>query len=381
MKSGCVLTGYYGMNNFGDDIFCQVAAWGVNKYWGKQARFLVDNLPIFPDFIDYHHPLGFKIKGHASIFQYYESLFSSMIVYSGGSIFHSQPKTFYSAAYFQYFLSQFGKNLGAIGISVGPFKSQKDYRWIKKFLSRFSFIATRDQQSYEILMDMNLSNKLIQAFDLAVLYPKIIDCGVSIKQFKKRKIVGVNLCHYERYIKGNLESEKFREEKLFQTIKLLLERNDNVQVRFFVLNSNPFNGDNAITKNFIERLNIYKQRIQIIEYKNDPITVYKELINCDLMLGVRLHAAIMAYSAGTPFILIEYHPKCTNFLDDIAYPQQYRVGNHILDPLILYDRIEKILSQDRLNFFAGLFPLEKAQNIALNNFTEAPWFKEAVIEL
>jgi polysaccharide pyruvyl transferase WcaK-like protein len=41
-----------------------------------------------------------------------------------------------------------------------------------------------------------------------------------------------------------------------------------------------------------------------------------------LFFSERLHGAIMAYLYKVPFCLLEYHPKCTAFLQEIDYSIQ-----------------------------------------------------------
>ena len=38
-----------------------------------------------------------------------------------------------------------------------------------------------------------------------------------------------------------------------------------------------------------------------------------------------MHASIFSYLQNIPFFLIEYHRKCTDFLDTINYPNEQRI--------------------------------------------------------
>lgn len=50
-----------------------------------------------------------------------------------------------------------------------------------------------------------------------------------------------------------------------------------------------------------------------------------ELSKCNFILGTRLHAGIIAYALNIPFMLVEYHPKCTEFLNTINHKYRYRI--------------------------------------------------------
>ena len=376
MKNEVVLTGYYGQKNFGDDIFCQVATWGVNNFWRKKVRFYVTGLPGFPATFQYYQPKKFFIKGQALLYQYITSLLSDLIIYSGGSIFHSKPKPFYSINLFNYFLSNFGKKIGAIGISTGPFKSEEDYIWVRNYLSRFSYITSRDQNTFRTLKEMNLPGKVSNAFDLAVLYPKLFPLKQNFKIDGSKKIIGVSVCHYERFTGKNLEVEKKREENLLSVLKILLLNRDDIQLKFFVINGNERVGDEEITNYFVNQLKNLCDSIEIIKYKNDPELIVNEILKCDLIIGVRLHSCIMAYVSKVPFLLVEYHPKCTYFLDDINFPKEIRIGDKIFNITDTYRIISEVLDQDREKFFSQLLLLEDAQKQALLSFIDAPWVKD-----
>lgn len=45
----------------------------------------------------------------------------------------------------------------------------------------------------------------------------------------------------------------------------------------------------------------------------------------DLMIGMRLHANVMAYNVETPFVAVDYHPKIKGFLEHVGLPDQYLV--------------------------------------------------------
>lgn len=373
MKSKVVFTGYYGQHNFGDDIFCQVATWGANKYWKRQARFFVTETPVFPDYFDYFKPSTFKTKGHALLYQYIESIMNRTIVYSGGSIFHSKPSKSYSINNFIYLMSNLGKQLGAIGVSVGPFQSDEDFQWVKRFLSRFSYISVRDRNSFELIKDIRLSGEVVQGFDLAVLYPLIFNFQQTKSANDLSKIIGVSLCHYESYIRGDENMEKQREEAILNYLSDIAIKRKDIIFRFFVLNNHPLVGDQEITNDFVRHLRNYSERIEVINYSYNPKVVVDKMRECKFIIGVRLHSAIMAYTMGIPFLLIEYHPKCTNFLDDINYPKKYRLGSAAVDRFIFSDYIDFFLNQNKSIILEELLPIHMAQELAIKNFIKAPW--------
>lgn len=376
MKKSVLLSGYYGFRNFGDDIFCQVAAWGANKFWQRQARFMVPELPVFPAELNIHKPGPIRSKLAARGYEYFESVCTNLKVYSGGSIFSRKPDRFYELRNLDRFLSMFGKELGAIGVSIGPFASQSDYCWIESFLTKFSFLSTRDKNSYDLLENMHLPGKIVRGFDLAVLYPFLFDQVDKKTANRNHKRIVISVCHYERYVGKDTRVEKEREEQFLQALELLLSKRSDVNLKFISLNGSPKYGDHEITLSFIQHLHKYGDRIELQEYEKDTRDIFNSISDCDLLVGIRLHSGIMAYTAGVPFILCEYHPKCTAFLDDINYPISHRCGNPNIEPDLLVNSINKILDQDQASFYRDIVPLKNTQEQAMRNFTEAPWLRD-----
>jgi polysaccharide pyruvyl transferase WcaK-like protein len=374
-KSQVALTGYYGQRNFGDDIFCVVASWGIKKFWNKEIVFLTNEMPVLPKEIQFSFIPPKHIKGFSLLHNVITSMMSDYIIYAGGSIFHTKPKSILYLNYWHYGLAQFSHKFGAIGISTGPFKSMADYEWVKKFLGKFEFISVRDYQSFNTLESMKLPGKIVQAFDMAVLSPIIDQEVVTERKIKRNIVLGISICHYERFINGDLLKEAKRENNLFQTIELILRDHKDVEIRIFSLNNHPINGDKLLAIELKQHLSNFQDRIEIICHENDPLATWRQIKECDMMIGIRLHSCILAYAAKIPFIMVEYHQKCSDFLDYINFPKQYRLFDECIEPTDLSHNVHEILDMGSEKFYEAILPLAQAQNLALKSFTEAPWVK------
>jgi polysaccharide pyruvyl transferase WcaK-like protein len=321
-----LFSGYYGELNTGDDAFCCVASWGAKKYWHtKEIGFFshliptgIDGRPIF--------------TSNKSLFPGYRSIESTVkttlswpnVVFAGGSVFHDDLNIY------RKYLQQMGRRkrlrVGAIGVSLGPFKSIKAFKENEEFLKSFSFLALRDKKSFEIAAEMNLPYKPILAFDLAALMPEICPVPVKSEEILNDKVLGVSVCHYERYHNGDIENEKRREK---QALRLIIEARKQLafRVRLFVFNGNSTNGDAELTREFAGELAKNNINVEIIPYSLDTYATWLKIAECDAVLAIRLHAGIFSCFANVPFMMIEYHRKCGDFLDDIGYPDKYRIGD------------------------------------------------------
>jgi len=60
------------------------------------------------------------------------------------------------------------------------------------------------------------------------------------------------------------------------------------------------------------------------------------IAQCWIMISQRLHAGILAAATGIPGIMLEYQPKCRDFMESIAQPQ-WSVRTDQLDAAQLVD--------------------------------------------
>lgn len=323
--------GYYGFKNIGDDIFCITADWLCKEMLNdKKAIVIGENLPNLSSNIK-----KFNIKNYwlRKAFEFFLIFNSDYIIFFGGSLFH-RIGGIRDIKFILEKLPIFYRKLIAIGISIGPFKSQDDYESIKNFLSKFNNILVRDISSIEIIKDMKVNVKYSFSFDLAILINKVFptlklnsDNNLSLNKREKIKI-GVSLCHYERYVGGNLNEEEMREKAVFAFIDSIIKKykNNIDEIVFFEFNGSRDKGDFEITQHFYNKI---KNNInsRIVNYTKDTEKFINELNACDFVIGMRLHSGILAYALNIPFMLVEYHKKCTEFLNTINHNFRFDIEN------------------------------------------------------
>lgn len=364
-----IYSGYYGGLNSGDDAFCEVAAWGAAKYWGATDHlFFTRSLPAISTAANYYSP-------HAGYFSFTRGVFdvlkSDIFVSAGGSTFHSRiapnDLRFYAK------LKKAGRlsgKVGAIGISLGPYADSQSENDIRAYLERLDFLALRDQKSLEIAESYNLPYRPVRAFDLAALLPSIFPAiSENGKQahLEGKKIVGVAACNYERYIGGSLEKEKMRNDFVFEVLDFL-RSSENIHFRFFVFNGSESMGDRQLTDELIRGLSDGGAfSYEIVPYLGDVRSTFMKVSECDLIFSTRLHASVFACYGGVPFFLMEYHRKCSDFLDDVGHGIEFRVGDGEVSAISAGEAMLKVL-------FDGAYRTPKflADTVAraLLNFTE-----------
>lgn len=316
--------GYYGFQNTGDDAFLEVCAWATKKYLGSESPlFLGSGLPELKS--TYKELSSPKFKGHNRVLASKELMKSNYFISAGGSTFSTHKRG--SLKEMALFSQRFNKQLkiGAIGVSIGPFSSVANEREVVNYLKKMDFLAVRDQRSFDYVSTLDLPYNPINAFDLAALLPSVYkEYSWNKDPIKSKKIIGISVCNYESYIGGDLKKESKRNEYLLELIKSLPDSPD-VVYRFFYFNGNRKFGDKKITDEFISRLE--GKNIEVIDYQNSVYKTWVKISECSFLISTRLHAAIFACYSNVPFVLVEYHTKCSDFLDDIGQPEFLRVGD------------------------------------------------------
>ena len=116
-----------------------------------------------------------------------------------------------------------------------------------------------------------------------------------------------------------------REEQIIETLKMV-SKSLRITIRFLVFNGHNKYGDRELTERIAGTLADYAD-IEIVPYSQNPVTMWHRIGECDAVLATRLHAGIYACFAEVPFLMVEYHPKCVDFLQDIRYPCRWRIGD------------------------------------------------------
>lgn len=366
-KTDILFTGFYGHKNTGDDAFIEVAEWGARKFWNKSNnRFLAigKNLPnaIVPS------------KGYPITIPKTYTLQSSLLlnntgylISAGGSTIHSklQSTNIKSKAIE---LKKNGSNIkiGAIGVSIGPFKSVEDEEAVTLYLKGIDFLAVRDQASFDYASSLDLPYQPINAFDLAALLPEIYDFKTVQKQVNNVKTIGVSVCPYES-IQPNMNSaDEARRNEM--TIALLkeIDKKEEVHFKFYVINGNARIGDYNLTLETIKKVS--PKSFEIVEYSKNTQNIWESIANCDFVVSTRLHAAIFACFSNTPFMLNEYHRKCGDFLENVGYSSGYRLHNSEFE---IDERANQIITIiNDIGTYVAPNKVEKMKEMALLNFTE-----------
>jgi polysaccharide pyruvyl transferase WcaK-like protein len=362
------LNGYYGFSNYGDDLFNLTSVLGARRWWpghdldllgppvpGIEARFRVPGW--FPRGLYTAPHLGGKLSRLAFLAD--ALAWRDLIVYAGGSTlsYGSLMKKLQRVA-----AERGWTRFAAIGVSVGPFAGGADQEEAARFIRKFSFLSVRDRRSMDLLAEMNVPFKPLLARDLVGALPLLLPRQETVASAGGEPVIGISLRPYECHDGGDTGMENRRNEAIFEGVCRFVKR-EGMIARIFCLNTNPRWGDME------SWLRERGARAEVVSCEGNLTGTWHALAACSAVLCVRMHAGITAYLNDVPFALVEYHEKCTDYLDDIAQPASLRLRADVADPALVEDLLARLLRREER---PALPPATFASEAALN-FTQAPW--------
>lgn len=314
------VVGYYGMSNYGDDLFNDVLRHGASQILPSH-RVRVASAPS-PRARGPLARMFRRIEASdsvaGSVWRLIHGLIllrARMIILGGGSVL-SEMK---GVREVQSKLARFTRTrFQAWGVSLGPFPSPRDFESVAAFLRRMDRVIVRDRRSLKVANEMGVVAAM--GGDLAALYADQHPRSPRSTSHTHRRI-GLALC--------NTPASPIDVNSLADSLAAAISdspshREDLVVV--LVLNNHPVHGDEEISVQAADRLKSHGLPVLMIRHSEADVgVIWSAIDELDALVAVRLHAAVSAYLTSVPFLLVEYHPKCSDFLDDVRQDAGLRV--------------------------------------------------------
>lgn len=370
-------TGYYGMRNFGDDLFGALCTRAAERFWNAQPLLVGPPLvgmagrstvPAFypPDWYGAGGALGksSRLLSFASA-----ALGADVLVMGGGSVITAREsfrKPMMEAA-----RRHRGLQLAAVGVSIGPFQHRAQEEAAASLLERFDYVSVRDRRSFEWTRRMGLSAHIHAGCDLAVLMPTLAPLRPAAPRLPQDPLrIGVAPCHY-RHDGAYRAPDPAQWSRAFVEVVSRWSRQRPIVVDVFSLNEHPQHGDAALADNLCTALQAGRVQARVLNYRQpDPLAMVQAIARCDAMVSARLHGAIVAWLCGVPFAIVDYHRKCRDFADDIGLPAHRRLT--ALDGESYSEVIIALLKELGQSAPTLAPPTAQANDI----FLGAPWARE-----
>lgn len=343
------LFGFHGQRSTGDDALACAISYGLWRRFGCERYYIpaeTVNLPVLPSPCRAVAPLAWMKRGrYRNDWRLKFSVRESEIfLLAGGAILH-EKNDYEGLSRLVDSARKHNRIVGGIGVSLGPFSSIKQYEACAGFLAKLDFITLRGFISHEIATSYTLPYEPLRTLDLAITLQDVFALSRSESECRSGEVrLGLAICDHHRLTLQDTSEDIRRRQAAVDTVKALA-KNIDLKVTLFEFSGHPTAGDRPT----IDALNTALRDhvdVDIQHYHRDPSRMWRRIASMDVMVAMRYHANIFSYAAGVPFVMLDYHPKCTGMAADVGIPLELILDAHDLDPVALEKSILLALSPD-----------------------------------
>ncbi|MBF2053045.1 MAG: polysaccharide pyruvyl transferase CsaB [Candidatus Sericytochromatia bacterium] len=341
-----LLSGYYGFHNAGDEAiltaFSQLfAPYGIelnvlaaspdHQLPGAQFN-AVPRLDL-PEITRQLRQSDLFISGGGGLFQDVTGLGS--VPYYGGLLWLAQ---------------RLGCPTMIFGQGIGPLRYGPNRWLVKQFFKKARAIAVRDPESCDFLRDLGLpAHQIFETADPVLTMSPIHyteaqqllrEAGADLN----RPLIGVSVRPWPTWFEKQL--------KAFTAVLAQFAARLGAQIVLI-----PFQPEqdtwlcHEVVYSLTCRPAAYTPTVLTLEQHYSPVAMQGLIGQLDLMVGMRLHALIMAASQGVPAVGLVYDPKVRQFSESVGYRYMGSISSLSRDDLFYaylsetWERRDKIREQ------------------------------------
>ena len=326
MKRKIFLYGYYGFNNFGDDLILRSLIENIMSY-GK-TEFLVRSLnkgPYLGENVVYTKVdkiiANSKVNRAYRLVKYLKKILlyvkkTDFVIVGGGTIIHDNKSRWSLLIIFLLVISSkiLFKRIFFVGIGISDLKYKSSYIMLNLITKLSSGFYIRDIEAEKILRKANVVEKRFQL---------TADLAYSLKHLKKKSdktgdnkrinigITVVDNAFYNKKIQG----------AIIEYVALLKNISYEFEVHFIPFHEMSVDCDNTINDSKVMikiKQELSEENIIIEEQIGEKFDkVYESL---DLVIGMRFHSLVLAAIYEIPFIGINHDNKIVGICKSYDMP-------------------------------------------------------------
>ena len=316
MSKNVVLSGYYGFNNAGDEAVLYSIINSLRKLDGNIEITVLSNKPA-----DTAKSYGVKAVNRWKLADVTQAIRASDLLISGGGSLLQDVTSKNGILYY----------LGIMGIArilrkpvfiysqgIGPVSHSRNRWLVGKMLNRAQGITVRDHQSKAELINMGVKKEIVVSSD-----PVLSFAPEEIEISKGQEL----LCRGAVNIEGKILAVSLRSWKTDgANFKAIARACDQLACQDWQIVFVPmhFPEDIAIAREVAKEM---KREAIVLKENYSPaeaLAIYK---SSDMVLGMRLHALIMAAVVEKPLVAISYDPKIDNFMELLDIQEPLQINN------------------------------------------------------
>lgn len=217
-----------------------------------------------------------------------------------------------------------GKFVGLYNCGVGPIKTNLGARMLKRVCDNCDFITVRDEGSADVLREIQVpESRIVVTADAALNAPACSDSDVmaifdSIKLDPTREILAINI---NKYI-NTWSAQSSKKITLHEFLELMASAVGNAadKIGAPVLLVSTYHGDIELATQLRKLIKTTVPVYAIDNRQYDHYEIKGVLARVGLLFAMRLHAMVLASSAGTPIAGLAYQPKVSHYFEHLHIP-------------------------------------------------------------
>lgn len=299
-----LLSGYYGYGNLGDDALLEVI---VGRLRERFPNAMLDVLSAQPE--DTAHQLRVTATPRGDIAAVKRAIDRSDVVLSGGGGLLQNATSLKSLLYYVGILrmATYSKKPTMIfGQSIGPL-DMLGRKTVTEFCRGVPLATVRDARSQALLQKLLPETRVELTADPVFLYEPGEDADPTFANSLGTDDGPLALVSVRKSSRSDVVAER---------VALAVDRlwdEHGIRSVFFPLGGAP---DADVSTSIIRRT------------KSNPLllpaaslaTAATLIARCRVVIGMRLHALILAIRLGVPFLALAYDPKVAALVEDLEYP-------------------------------------------------------------
>lgn len=299
------IVGYFGWGNFGDQLFLDTALRCRAELWPDATEVMcltTENLA--------RHAVG-PLGAVERVFHTLRiARHADLLVHCGGSVFGDVSGVDVLRRKLP------PSRVQALGVSIGPFRDAKAQRNVTELLGTFERVVVRDDSWSFLESERNdadavknsPSGSTEQGGDLAALSPLIS----SVPPDRRAGLVMCPSYAADADV-GRLAHQ------VLQAQRALQQMSAPSAVHLLALNGHPQSGDEKLLGELSDALRDQHVECETSSFLDLGLERTVELLtSASLVMSQRLHGAIVAYLSGGRFLMLDHHPKCRAFVQDVS---------------------------------------------------------------
>lgn len=288
-----VISGYYGFENYGDEISLQVM---VNVL--KDQGVAISVLSSKPELTSSEN--GIICFYTFDLFDIIKQLFVSDVLISGGGSLLQDKTSIKSFLYYIFVILSakiLGKKVVIFSQGFAPLKYKPLEMLLKFTLKKVDYISVRDTESHQYLEKIGIKSKTFA--DCVWAFNKT-------KALKKNKLV-IQL----------RDRDTLTDEKIGIMAKIIAEKYRHTKIEILPLHEEK---DLEVCEKIYEELREYKAEVELLKHLNIKEAT-EVLASARNLIAMRYHACLIGIKHNTNILALSYDEKVTNLAQkfDLQY--------------------------------------------------------------